>query len=265
MAEPRENALRRTLEVGDVAFGVLDNAYSPTLVEFYGELGVDFVWIDLEHGGPSPWDGDRLEGLLRAAELSGTELLVRLPTAEPGLVRKALDVGVRNLFLSRVETPEEVERAVRAARFRDDRDERGAGERGLASPRASRWGLVDDYVRREDAATTIGTTIETREAVDRIDEILAVPDLGFVFAGPFDLSVALGHPGEPTHAEVEAAVETVRSAAVDAGVPLGGLGFGTDDAVAKAANGYQLVNLGSTTGALRATVEGWLDAIDGRS
>lgn len=46
---------------------------------------------------------------------------------------------------------------------------------------------------------------------------------------------------------------------------VGALAFGTDDAVAKAANGYQLVNLGSTTGALRATVEGWLDAIDGRS
>jgi 2-dehydro-3-deoxyglucarate aldolase len=42
--------LAGTLEAGAVALGRLDNTYSPTLVEFYGELGPDFVWVDLEHG-----------------------------------------------------------------------------------------------------------------------------------------------------------------------------------------------------------------------
>jgi len=101
MESPRSNDLREALSSGDVALGVLENTYDPTLVEFYGELGLDFVWIDLEHGGPSPWDGERMEDLLRAADLGGTELLVRLPHPDPGLVRKALDAGVRNLFVSR--------------------------------------------------------------------------------------------------------------------------------------------------------------------
>ncbi|MFC6732681.1 MULTISPECIES: HpcH/HpaI aldolase/citrate lyase family protein [unclassified Haladaptatus] len=256
MANLQQNSLRRMLTDGDVALGVLDNTYSPTLVEFYGELGMDFVWIDLEHGGPSPWDGERLEGLLRAAELVDTELLVRLPSTEPGLIRKALDVGARNLFLSRVKTPEEVEQAVEATRFRYDH---GVGERGLANPRAARWGLAEDYVGGEDAETVIGVTIETREAVENIAEILAVPELGFVFAGPLDLSVALGHPGEVNHDEVTEAVETIRAAAVEAGVPLGGLGFGMDDVNEKAKDGYQLINVGSTTGALKGAVQGWLD------
>jgi len=64
----RTNGLRETVEAGDVALGVLDSTYSPNLVELYGDLGMDFVWIDLEHGGPSPRDGDALENLLRAAE-----------------------------------------------------------------------------------------------------------------------------------------------------------------------------------------------------
>ncbi len=81
---PRENDLRHTLESDDVALGILENTYSPMLVEFYGELGLDFVWIDLEHAGPSPFDGERLEALLRAADVSGTELLVRLPEPDPG-------------------------------------------------------------------------------------------------------------------------------------------------------------------------------------
>ncbi len=253
---PRTNSLRTQLEGGEVALGILDDAYSPTLVELYGEMGLDFVWLDFEHGGPSPWDGDRLADLLRAAELTGTELLVRIPVTESALVRKVLDVGVRNVFLSRVETAAEVQQAVRAARFEYDGD---AGRRGLANPRASRWGTADDYVATEDEEVVLGVTIENRRAVDDVDAILDVSELGFVFIGPLDLSVDAGHPAELDHPDVQEAVETVREAAVEKDVPVGGLGFGMDDVNEKAGNGYQLLNLGSTSGALQATVSGWLE------
>jgi 2-dehydro-3-deoxyglucarate aldolase len=261
MSDPHPaNGLRAQFEAGEVALGVLDTTYSPTLVEFYGDLGLDFVWLDLEHGGPDPWDGPTIEDLLRAAERTGTELLVRLPDTDPTLVRKALDLGVRTLFLPRVETAAEVEAAVRSARFSYDGE---PGDRGLGAPRAARWGLAEEYVAGEDRETVVGTTVETREAVENIEEILAVPDLGFVFVGPFDLSVAYGHPGDVEHPDVQEAVETVRSAAIDADVPVGGLGFGMDDVNEKVADGYQLLHLGSTTGALQEAVEGWFDAYEG--
>lgn len=256
----RTNRLAATLANDEVALGVLDNTYSPTLVELYGELGVDFVWLDFEHGGPDPWDAGTVENLLRAAERTGVELLVRVPDSDPTLVRKALDLGVRNVFLPRVDGAAEVREAVASARFSYDGE---PGDRGLASPRARRWGLADDYVDTEDAETMVGTTIETAAAVENLDAILDVPELGFVFIGPFDLSVSLGHPGEIDHPEVQAAVETIRSKAIEAGVPVGGLAFGTDDATEKAADGYQILNLGSTAGALRQTVTGWLDAYEG--
>jgi 2-dehydro-3-deoxyglucarate aldolase len=262
MARPqRTNGLRERLESGGVALGILDNTYNPTLVEFYGDLGVDYVWLDLEHGGPDPWDAGTIENLLRAGERSGVEVLVRLPDTDPTLVRKALDIGVRNVFLPRIETVEEVEQAVRSARFRYDGE---PGDRGLAAPRARRWGLAGDYVETEDAQTLVGVTVETATAVENIDDILAVPDLGFVFIGPLDLSVSLGHPGELEHPAVLDAVETIRAAAVEADVPVGGLGFGMDDVNEKATNGYQLLNLGTTTGALQRTVTAWLDSYEGQ-
>ena len=259
-SSPSTNDLAATLSKGGVALGLLDNTYSPTLVEFYGELGLDFVWLDLEHGGGDPWDANTLEHLLRAADRTGIEPLVRLPDTDPTLVRKALDLGVRSLFLPRAETAAEVREAVRSARFRYDG---GPGDRGLAAPRARRWGLAEDYVATEDRETLVGTTIETEAAVEDLDAILDVPELGFVFIGPLDLSVALGHPGELDHPDVRATVEAIRSKAVDAGIPVGGLGFGMDDVNEKAANGYQILNLGSTTGALQRTVAGWLDAYVG--
>lgn len=259
---PRTNDLRRTLADDAVALGILENAYDPSLVEFYGELGLDFVWIDLEHAGPSPWNGHRIEDLLRAADVAGTELLVRLPEPDPGMVRKALDAGVRNLFVSRIESADEVRRAVETSRFEYEGE---PGKRGFASPRASRWGTTDDYAGTEDEEIVLGVTIENPTAVANIAEILAVPELGFVFAGPLDLAVSLGHPGEPTHDEVEEHVEEIREAALEADVPLGGLGFGMDDVNEKAKAGYQILNLGSTTGALQGVVRSWLDDYEGAS
>ncbi|WP_101294236.1 HpcH/HpaI aldolase family protein [Halegenticoccus soli] len=256
----RTNALRETVESGDVALGVLDGFYSPTTVELCGELGLDFVWHDFEHAGPSPWDAEAIEALLRAADATGTELLVRLPKAEPALARKALDAGVRNVFFSRVETADELREAVRATRFRYDGD---PGQRGLAAPRASRWGLADDYATVEDREIFVGVTVENPSALDALDEILAVPELGFVFIGPYDLSVAYGHPGEVDHPDVQEAVETIRERSLEAGVTVGGLGFGMDDVNEKAERGYQILNVGSSIAAVSEMVSSRLEAFEG--
>jgi len=256
MTDAGGGSVRARFAADEAALGAIDTTYSTTAIELYGELGTDFVWVDLEHGGPSPTDAERLSELLLAAERTGAELLVRLPSANPSQVRKALDAGVRTLFLPRVEDPDVIREAVAAGRFRYDG---GPGQRGLASPRARRWGLVENYHKREDRETLIGVTVESRGAVNAIDEILAVPELGFVFVGPFDLSASLGHPGEVDHPEVRAAVETVRDRCLEAGVPLGGLGLGPEDVRRKLEEGYRLLTLGSTTGALRSAVEEWLE------
>ncbi|WP_020222561.1 aldolase/citrate lyase family protein, partial [Halarchaeum acidiphilum] len=124
-------------------------------------------------------------------------------------------------------------------------------------PRAARYGHADDYVGTEDEEVLVGVTIETAEAVENIDEILSVPELGFVFLGPNDLSVAYGSPGDLDDPEVEAAVETVREAAIERDVTVGGLTFGMDDAVAKVDDGYQLLHVGSTLGAVSGQFSGW--------
>jgi 2-dehydro-3-deoxyglucarate aldolase len=258
-SELQKNHLRRKVEDGDVALGVIDGLYSPTLVELVGDLGFDFVWLDFEHGGPSPWDGQRLEDLLRAADAVDAELLVRLPSSDPALVRKALDAGVRNVFISRVETAEEVRRAVEAARFEYDG---GPGQRGLAAPRASRWGAAGDYADTEDSEVMVGVTVETAAAVRNIEGVVSVPELGFVFVGPNDLSVSLGHAGDVNHEEVRGAVETVRTATLEHDVAVGGLTFGMDDVRDKVDDGYQLLNVGSTVGAVRSQLGDWLESYE---
>jgi len=256
----RENALRRAVERDDPVFGAAAATFSPAAVETFGAAGLDFVWLDFEHGGPSPWDSHLLGNLTRAAEAAGVELLVRLPAPDPPLIRKVLDAGVRTVLIPRVETATEVRRAVAAARFEHD----GApGERGVGVGRTSVWGAdFADHAAREDRETFVGAMVESERAVENLDEILSVPDLGFAFLGPADLSVSVGRPLATDDEAVRERVGRVEAAVRESPVALGGI-F-DDPAAAEAAvdDGYRLVRIGGDLSAARRALADRRERID---
>jgi 4-hydroxy-2-oxoheptanedioate aldolase len=75
------------------------------------------------------------------------------------------------------------------------------------STRASNFGRTRDYVRNAQDEICVLVQVETREALDHLDAIVAVDGIDGVFIGPADLSASLGHPGEPTHPEVRGAID----------------------------------------------------------
>jgi len=181
----RTNGLRETVEAGDVALGVLDSTYSPNLVELYGDLGMDFVWIDPRTRRAESARRRRPGESAPGRRGTDTELLRPRPGVEPEHGPEVPRRGrAEPLFISQVESAEAVERAVSAAHF-EVGDE--PGRRGMANPRASRWGQAEDYAATEDEEVMVGVTIENQAAVDDLDAILDVPELGFVFLGPLDL------------------------------------------------------------------------------
>lgn len=251
------NHVRERFERDEAALGARAETFSPVLVEVYGQLGFDFVWLDFEHGGPSPYDSTAFRPLVGAAERADIELLVRLPSGDPPLIHKVLDTGIRTLLLPRVETATEVRRAVRAAHFTYDG---GPGDRG--------WGFgagnpmdADEFAERADESVLVGTMIEHRRAVSNIEDILAVPDLGFAFVGANDLSISLGHPRETDHPEVREAIERVENACLDADVPFGAPRHDTETAATALAAGYRLLRVGDEVGAVRETLGARLDAL----
>ncbi|MFC6756990.1 MULTISPECIES: HpcH/HpaI aldolase family protein [Haloarcula] len=246
-----ENGLRRALESGETVFGAAAATYSPTVIEIMGDVGLDYVWLDLEHGGPSPYDSTALAALTRAAEAGGIELLVRLPKPEPTLVRKVLDAGVRTILLPRIETADQLRPAVEAAYFAYDGT---VGDRGVGVGRSGEWaGYVDSFVGGEDSEVLVGTMIENQRAVDNIEELLSVPQLGFAFVGPADLSMSLsdGEPLADTDDAVEAAIDRTLEACLAADVPIGRIQNDPMAAQAAIDAGYQLVRIGGDSGAIR--------------
>jgi 4-hydroxy-2-oxoheptanedioate aldolase len=53
--------------------------------------------------------------------------------------------------------------------------------------------------------------IESKEGLDNVDAIAAVPGVSALFVGPADLALSLGYPGDAP--EVEAAIQTILRAA----------------------------------------------------
>lgn len=99
----QHNKFRDRIERGEVVYGSRSSLFLPTVIDIYGELGIDFVWLDFEHMSPSPYDSGMFEELSRSAEVGGTGLFVRIPSDDLPLIRKVLDAGVRNRLIPRVD------------------------------------------------------------------------------------------------------------------------------------------------------------------
>lgn len=255
------NNVRERFERDEAALGVRAETFSPVLVEVYGRLGFDFAWLDFEHGGPSPYDRTALRPLVDAAERGAIELLVRPHSGDPSLIHKLLDAGVRTLLIPCIETAEEVRRAVRAAQFVYDD---GPGNRGWGFGAGHSGVGADEFAEHADENVLIGAMIERRRAVENIEAILSVPDLGFVFIGANDLSISLGHPRETDHPEVRGAIEQIEDACLDAGVPFGAPRHDTETAARALKAGYRILRVGDEVGAVREVLGRRLNVLRNR-
>jgi 2-dehydro-3-deoxyglucarate aldolase len=106
--------------------------------------------------------------------------------------------------------------------------------------------------------------IETATALENLDAILDVPELGFVFVGPSDLSIQLGHPGDRDHPAVTGAIAEIEETALDADVPLAGISHDVDGAHELVERGYRVVRLGGDLEAARQVLGDRLERLNER-
>lgn len=210
-----ENRTKAKLAAGQPAFGCFVRTPEPQLIEYVGMLGWDFLVFDAEHGPLQPRE---VEDLCRAIEPRGTTPMVRVTTNDAPTILRFLDIGAHGVHVPWVNSAAEAERAVRSVKYTP------RGIRGLAGSRASEWGLhesIGDYVERANRETLVVIQVETQDAVDAIDEYLAIDGIDVLFLGPTDLSQSLGHPGDLRHPDVLAAMDRVADAVVGSDKTLG--------------------------------------------
>ena len=217
-----ENRTKAKLAAGEPVFGCFVRTAEPSLVEYVALLGWDFLVFDGEHGTLQP---NQVEDLCRAVEPHGVTPIVRVTTNDPPTILRFLDTGAHGVHVPWVNSAAEAERAVRFVKYSP------RGQRGLAGSRASEWGLrepLSAYVERANRETLVVIQVETQDAVDAIDDYLAIDGVDVLFLGPTDLSQSLGHPGDLGHPDVVAALERVAAAVIGSDKVLG-IYAGTSD------------------------------------
>jgi 2-keto-3-deoxy-L-rhamnonate aldolase RhmA len=205
-------------------------------VEMMALAGFDFVVVDLEH---APLDLQSAYRLINSATALGMAPLVRVPDKTPSTIQKVLDAGAVGILVPHVDTVAEAAAVGQATRFPPD-GVRGAG----GTSRAGLWGLrpTSEYLAAGDDVLCI-PQLESVEAIQAVDEILALPSVDAVFVGAADLSMSMGTtPADPAVGRlIERAVGAARAAGKRCGLAFGNVPERAAQAVA-AGCGFVVLN-----------------------
>jgi len=102
---------------------------------------------------------------------------------------KILDAGCYGIICPMVSNRKEAEKFIQACQYPPN------GYRSFGPIRASIYG-GSDYAKHADKEILKLAMIETKEALEKLDEILDTPNLDGIYIGPADLSLAVGEePG----------------------------------------------------------------------
>jgi 2-keto-3-deoxy-L-rhamnonate aldolase RhmA len=214
MTETRwRNPVRARLERGEPVFGVTMTTTSLDVAARAATLGFDFLWVEMEH---SPITLETLRHIVLVTRGLPAVPFVRVPVNELWTAKRVLDAGAHGVIFPFTSTADQARQAVAACKY-PPHGLRGSGA-GLAT---ASWPEPDRYLDSADENVMVVALIEEAAAVSRIDEIAATPGLDALFIGTSDLSFSMGYRGRQDVADVQAAIDRVRAAAVRHGKVVG--------------------------------------------
>jgi 2-keto-3-deoxy-L-rhamnonate aldolase RhmA len=122
---------RKKLEGETICLGMVVWLTDPSISEIAGDAGLDFTWIDMEHGALNI---ETVQEHVRAARGTDMASLVRVPWNDPVLIKPILDFAPAGVIIPMVNTKEEAEKAVASCRYPPE------GVRGCGVRRGTRYG-----------------------------------------------------------------------------------------------------------------------------
>lgn len=212
-----KNALKEKIARGERTLGTFFELGSATAVQCLGLAGLDYIIIDTEHG---PFDPERALEFVRTAKLCNITPLARVQEISRASILKLLDVGAMGLVVPCVNSVEEAKKIVEYGKYMP------LGSRGVANTAGSGFWYEEyaqqglpHYFEVSNRETLLLPQCETLGFLENIEEIVALDGVDGIYVGPFDLSCALGIPGEFSKPEFQAALRRVQSACRAAGKP----------------------------------------------
>jgi 4-hydroxy-2-oxoheptanedioate aldolase len=219
--------MKERLKKGEILIGPWCIIPSPTVTDIIAKTGVDFVIIDMEHGDFSL---ETVENMIRAAESSHCIPFVRAEKNDESCILKILELGAPCVIIPHIESRADAERAISHVKYYP------VGTRGL-SPFTRAGGYSKDHVqahcKKQNDRTMIILILEGKDGLKNLDDILSIEDIekkiDIIYVGAYDLSQALGYPGNVDHPVVKKQLEIAIKKIKKNGIAPGGYVAKTQD------------------------------------
>jgi len=216
------NPLQETLAAGKLALAIIVKQVATVDIALAARsCGYDAINVDLEHSVISE---SAAAQICIAALGAGITPLVRVPAHDAHYANRILDAGALGIVAPHVNSAEEARAVVRACRFAP------LGERSVAGnwPHLGYQAYPAEQVRKLfNDRTTVIVMLETPGAIERADEIAAVPGVDILHIGSTDLCDALGLPGQFDNPAIARSFEQVIAACRKHGKYAGAGGLGS--------------------------------------
>ncbi len=193
------STFRAQLAAREPLYGAWSSIPSPLSVRLLAAAGVDYVVVDLQHGGATEHD---LPGLTSAIRLAGATPIGRVRHAHPTDIGRALDLGCEGVIVPNVNSAAQAREAAGACRYPPAGYRSGGGAMAGGEP----FCII---------------MVESAQALADLYATLAEDGVDGIYVGPRDLSYSLGCELDPDDPVLKPALEQIRSAAAEAGKPVG--------------------------------------------
>jgi len=194
-----QNPFKQALKDGKTVFGCWLGLADTFSAELMGHAGFDWLVIDGEH---APNDLRSILAQLQVLAATPSHPVVRVPIGETYMLKQVLDAGAQTVLVPMVDNADQARQLVRDVRYPPHGD-RGVG---YALTRASRFAQIADYGTTADEQICLLLQVESVKGLENLDDILALEGVDGVFIGPADLAADMGHMGNATHPDVQAAI-----------------------------------------------------------
>ena len=197
----KENLVKKELQSGRIVVGIkVMELFSLRVPVLLAKAGFQFIIFDTEHG---PCDIKTLGNLISICRAWGICPIVKVPRLSYHLIARPLDQGALGILVPMVETRAQAEEAVAITRF-PPVGIRGAGLDSTQSDCKDDGTSWAEFMKWANENILLIFQIETKKAMDNLDEILSVPGVDVALLGPMDLAVSLGLGGEASHPRIDA-------------------------------------------------------------
>ena len=252
----RKNKLKQMFKEGKPIVNGWLQIPSAFSAEVMAHQGWDSCTIDMQHGVV---DYSNALNMLQTISTTNTTPLARVNWNEPGQIMKILDAGCYGVICPMVSNRKEAENFVQACLYPPK------GYRSFGPIRGLIYG-GPDYAKHADNEILKLAMIETKEALEKLDEILNTPNLDGIYIGPADLSLAVGEEpgfdrpqGTKAHSEILRILEAANKKNLLAGIHNGSV----DYAQKMISEGFNLVTIGSDQRFMSAGAKKALNKIKG--